>query len=173
MYAEKNHDSILSGIRGGQVFVTTGDLISELYLEIIDVDGDAAASIGGTVILSSPGDVDVRIRARDPEANNHNGDNPGVARIDLIAGHVTGLADDRSLDTNASTSVVKRFSRGDWTKDGEYLEMTYRLKVDRPLYVRVRGTNTDELEPAIDPPDESPWPDLWFYSNPVFVEIRH
>ena len=173
VYAEKNHDSILSGIRGGQVFVTTGDLISELYLEIIDVDGDAAASIGGTVILSSPGDVDVRIRARDPEANNHNGDNPGVARIDLIAGHVTGLADDRSLDTNASTSVVKRFSRGDWTKDGEYLEMTYRLKVDRPLYVRVRGTNTDELEPAIDPPDESPWPDLWFYSNPVFVEIRH
>jgi len=67
---------------------------------------------------------------------------------------------------------VKRFSHGDWKRDGEYLEMSYGLVVDRPLYVRVRGTNTGELEPAVDPPDENPWADLWFYSNPVFVDIR-
>ena len=173
VYAQKNHDSILSGIRGGEVFVTTGDLVSELYLDVVDVDGDeTAASIGGTVVLSAPGTVEVRIRARDPQAQNHNGDNPHVARIDLITGHVTAPAADRSLDTNESTAVVKRFSADDWRKDGEYLEMSHRLTVDRSLYIRVRGTNTDELEPAIDPPDENPWPDLWFYSNPVFVEIR-
>ena len=39
-------------------------------------------------------------------------------------------------------------------------------------YLRVRGTSTEELEPAPDPRGEDPWLDLWFYSNPVFVEIR-
>jgi hypothetical protein len=43
--------------------------------------------------------------------------------------------------------------------------------VETDLYARVRGTNTDEAEPL---PDgrESPWSDLWFYSNPVFVHLR-
>lgn len=173
VYATKDYDAILSAIRGGEVFVTTGDLISELYVDVFDVEGEATpASVGGTVTLSTPGSVEVRVRARDPDGQNHNGDNPVVARIDLIAGNVTGPADEPSLDTNPSTRVVKRFAPGDWRKQGEYLEMSHRLIVDGPVYVRVRGTNTEELEPDTDPPDEDPWPDLWFYSNPVFIEIR-
>jgi hypothetical protein len=48
--------------------------------------------------------------------------------------------------------------------------MSHTLGVSAPIYIRVRGTNTEELEPEVDPPDEDPWPDLWFYSNPIFVE---
>ena len=44
------------------------------------------------------------------------------------------------------------------------------LFISHSLYVRVRGTNTDELEPERDPPAENPWLDLWFYSNPVFIK---
>jgi hypothetical protein len=51
--------------------------------------------------------------------------------------------------------------------------MNHTVSVSAPLYVRVRGTNTNELEPIVDPPDENPWQDLWFYSNPVFIEIQH
>ena len=50
--------------------------------------------------------------------------------------------------------------------------MSHMLNVSGPVYIRVRGTNTNEAEPAVDPPDENPWADLWFYSNPVFVEIQ-
>ena len=39
-------------------------------------------------------------------------------------------------------------------------------------YVRVRGTSTDDLEPAMDGPEENPWRDLWFYSNPIFIEVE-
>ena len=39
-----------------------------------------------------------------------------------------------------------------------------------PMYLRVRGTNTDEMEPLADG-QEDPWSDLWFYSNPVFVDV--
>jgi hypothetical protein len=67
---------------------------------------------------------------------------------------------------------VRRFSASDWRRDGEILDMSHTVSVSGPVYIRVRGTNTNELEPNVDPPDEDPWPDLWFYSNPVFVEIR-
>ncbi|GAA4994075.1 hypothetical protein [Actinopolymorpha pittospori] len=42
--------------------------------------------------------------------------------------------------------------------------------VDDSMYVRVRGTNTDELEPQPDARGSNPWEDLWFYSNPIFIE---
>jgi hypothetical protein len=40
------------------------------------------------------------------------------------------------------------------------------------MYLRVRGTNTSEMEPELDPRGENPWQDLWFYSNPIFVEVN-
>ena len=51
-----------------------------------------------------------------------------------------------------------------------------RIELDMGLirrdgYIRLRGTNTNELEPAADPLGENPWDDLWFYTNPVFVEM--
>jgi hypothetical protein len=50
--------------------------------------------------------------------------------------------------------------------------MSQTISVSAPIYIRVRGTNTDALEPDVDPPDENPWPDLWFYSNPIFVDVQ-
>lgn len=172
--AKKDHASILESLRRGRIFVTTGDLISELSIDVTDVKGESvSAQVGGALTLSTPGEVAIRIRARDPHGTNHNGDSPGIARIDLIVGDVTGPSEDRSLNTNESTKVVKRFSASDWQRDGEILEMNHMISVSAPVYIRVRGTNTNELEPIVDPPDENPWQDLWFYSNPVFVEIRN
>jgi len=171
--AKKDHASILESLRRGRIFVTTGDLISELHVEVTDPKGESgSARVGGAITLQAPGDVEIRIRAREPRGNNHNGDSPEIARIDLIVGNVTGPNEDRSLATNESTKVVKRFSATDWHRDGEILDMKYTVSVSAPVYIRVRGTNTNELEPNVDPPDENPWQDLWFYSNPVFVDIH-
>lgn len=171
VFAEKTYDDILDGIRTGRVFVTTGDLVSELYVTVKAEGRDA--SIGGTVPVTGRADVTVTIRLRDPEPENHNGDNPQVERVDLIVGELTGPVADRSRDTNPTTNVAKRFSADDWTKEGEYLTMTHTLRdVHHSSYVRVRGTNTEALEPESDPLGEDPWTDLWFYSNPVFLEVR-
>lgn len=171
VFAEKTYDDILSGIRSGRVFVTTGDLVSELYVRA--EAGAEAASIGGTLPVSGRADVTVTIRLRDPEGANHHGDNPEVNRVDLIVGEITGPVADRSQDTNPTTRVVERFTADDWTREGEYLRMTHTLQeVHHSSYIRVRGTNTGEQEPEPDPPGEDPWSDLWFYSNPIFVEIR-
>ncbi|HEY9234402.1 MULTISPECIES: hypothetical protein [Phenylobacterium] len=50
--------------------------------------------------------------------------------------------------------------------------MRHTLKAaGRDLYLRVRGSSTDELEPQVDPAGEDPWSDLCFYSNPVFIQV--
>lgn len=175
--AARNHDDVLDGLRNGRVFVTTGDLISELDFTASTLRGRArAASVGGTLVVprvAGGGEVRVTIRLRDPRGPNHHDDAPRVARVDLIAGDVVGPATDRASDANPTTRVVKRFTQADWVQDGEILTMTHTFsRVDRPLYLRIRGTNTNELEPAPDARGENPWADLWFYSNPIFVEVR-
>ena len=85
VYALKNHASILGGLRLGRIFVTTGDLLSELHVEVVDPgDESRSARIGGTLLLTGAGRIQVRIRARNPGGANHNGDSPVVERIDLI-----------------------------------------------------------------------------------------
>jgi len=171
VFAEKSHDDILDGLRHGRVFVTTGDLVSELDVTA-SVNG-VDASIGGELSVSAGADVTVTVRVRDPQDPNSHGDKPTVARVDIITGDVGGILEDPTHDTNSTTRVVQRFTASDWARDGEYLTMTYVLEnVDQNGYVRVRGTNTAEPEPELDPRGEDPWSDLWFYSNPIFLSIR-
>jgi hypothetical protein len=83
------------------------------------------------------------------------------------------MLDDPAVDTNPSTHVAHRFTAADWQRDGDYVTLNWTLDdVGHDLYLRVRGTNTTELEPLPDPRGEDPWTDLWFYSNPVFVTVR-
>jgi hypothetical protein len=171
VYADKSHSEILAAIRAGRIFVTTGDLVSELYVSATSTTG-ATAEIGNSLHLDSGDDVLVTIRAKDPANENSHGDLPAVDHIDLIVGDITGVLKNANQGTHPSTRVARRFSESDWTRQGEFLTMTYRLEdVDRSFYLRVRGTNTEQLEPDPDPPGEDPWTDLWFYSNPIFVEI--
>ncbi|AMW06951.1 phosphoesterase [Gemmatimonas phototrophica] len=171
--AQHTHADILDGLRGGRIFVTTGDLIKELDVVAVAASGARAqAEIGGELSLPAGGDVRVTIRFRDPDTTNHHGDRPTVARVDLIIGEVTGPVSDRSADKNPSTRVVQRFTATDWQRRGEVVTVTYLLRnVSSSSYIRVRGTNTTELEPLPDQRGENPWSDLWFYSNPIFITV--
>jgi hypothetical protein len=63
--------------------------------------------------------------------------------------------------------------RADLKRQGDVFTATMTLPaVTRNMYLRVRGTSTGEIEPTMDPIGESPWTDLWFYSNPVFIEVE-
>ncbi len=171
--AEKNHASILDGIRNGRVFVTLGDLISELWVAAEVVGEGQSAGTGGAVDVPSGSDVLVTIRFRDPAGANHAGRMPEVRRVDLIIGEVHGPVDDPNADANPTTRVLQRFGPETWAVDGEYREAAFLIeRVDHDSYLRVRGTNGDEAEPLPDTPGEDPWTDLWFYSNPIFLQIR-
>lgn len=173
VWATRDHDGILEAIRGGRVFVTLGDLISERYVTARVEGGAAEAGIGGTLSVPAGTTVQVTIRFLDPETPNHGGDNPVVTRVDLITGRVGGRLADRTTDTNPTTRVAARFPSAQWQVDGTYRTITHHLpKVASDTYLRVRGTNGGEPEPEIDPIGENPWTDLWFYSNPIFIEVQ-
>jgi len=172
VFADRNYDSILEALRAGRVFVTTGDLVSELYVSVSTEAGDTAG-IGGTLQMRAGQLVTIVIRVRDPDDKNAHRDSPRVSRVDLIKGlhHEAKAEADRNM--NPSAGVIRRFSADDWSRDGEFLTMTMQLQeVDSDFYIRVRGTSTDQLEPEPDSPGENPWDDLWFYSNPVFVQVE-
>jgi hypothetical protein len=104
-------------------------------------------------------------------------------------------------DTNPSAKVAKTFGKSGWTVKSGWKVMTYRVKASKDMYFRLRGTNwmpgstnqtdaqgnplVDELD-YVDYPNpkdggatnvhgstpDNAWSDLWFYSNPVFVDVK-
>ena len=170
VHAVRSYPGILEGLRSGRIFAVAGDLISELSVEA--KAEEQTAGIGETLSVERGKNVSVTIRFRDPAAKNTHGDTPKVSRVDFIVGEVRGTSEDPNLNKNGYTRVVSRFTDKQWSRDGDVYTITTSVqRVERALYFRVRGTNTGDLEPAMDTPGEDPWSDLWFYSNPVFVEI--
>jgi hypothetical protein len=169
--AVRSYQGVLEGLRAGRMFAVAGDLISELNVHA--KAGDQTAGMGETLRAAKGQPIALTIQFRDPNANNAHGDNPRVARIDVIVGEVRGRSEDSSVDKNPTTRVVARFTGKEWTRDSDMNTITTKLpNLDANMYVRVRGTNTQDLEPPMDTRGESPWSDLWFYSNPVFIERR-
>ena len=95
-----------------------------------------------------------------------------MGRVDLIYGEVHGNKGFTSNNVNPTTEVIKRFYPSDRSRQGNYQVMTFELPASASAgYVRVRGTNrAEELEPQPDVKGENPWTDLWFYSNPVYID---
>lgn len=171
--AARTYGDVLDGLRNGRVFVTLGDLVSEVEVTAMTADGARRAEIGGQLQVAAGEDVTIIIRVRDPAGKNFGGHSPQVARIDLIQGDITGPVSDRTQDANPSTRLVQSFTPSSWAREGEMLSMVYQLRdVRSSSYVRLRGTSGAELEPQADPLGEDPWSDLWFYANPVFIAVK-
>jgi hypothetical protein len=170
VHAQRSYQGVLDGLRSGRIFAVAGDLINEL--DVTAKSGTRSAGIGGTLSVGRGRPVALTVRFRDPRAQNARGENPQVSRVDVIVGEIHGAVADRNSDRNPSTKVVARFTEKQWARDGEVITINTTLpRTERSIYVRVRGTNTQDLEPPMDVQGENPWADLWFYSNPVFVEI--
>ncbi len=158
--------------------------------------GQNHATMGETLRVTQGDRITVRIRFKSP-ALNRNGDVPTVQHVQLIAGEVTGRLVPGSLEyttqgTNPTTAVVATFDPTTWsvTADG-YTDCSFEVRdVRKDMYFRVRGNNlapgtafeTDaEGNPLFDnlvhsglgiDGAEEAWADLWFYSNPVFVDVE-
>ena len=170
VHARKTYDDVLDGLRGGRIFAVAGDLVTKL--DVVVAASTGTARVGETLHIAANEQVDVTIRFLDPDTPNESGDDPKVHRVDLILGDVRGPAADPNTDTNDTTRVVERFTEEVWSKNGEVYSVETTLPaVDRDVYIRVRGTNTADAEPLMDEPGEDPWADLWFYSNPIFIDV--
>ena len=165
VWARHEAGDILDGMREGRMFAVTGDLIDAMELTVHAARGaDQSAGMGGTLVLPAGGMMRVELRVRQPAQANFNGQRPVLDHIELVVGSGGG-------DHCEPQTVVKRFGPGDWKSEGQWRSMSWELPAPRQGgFVRARGTNTSEISPLADIPGEDPWQDLWFYSNPVFIE---
>jgi hypothetical protein len=173
-----SYKAVMDGIRAGRVWVDHGGLISGLDARLSG--GGNWATLGGTLSVKRGREVTLTLDIALANGPNWAQFVPTLARVDVIQGDVTGAVSDRDTMTTPGTKVVKSFEVGRSTGT---VRLTYSLgKVDRPVYVRLRGTDgnrsavglngaaVDPAGPAIDVVgDADPWKDLWFYSNPVWV----
>jgi hypothetical protein len=166
VFAEPTYDDIFDGLKRGRVFVTAGDLVTQLDVSAAAAGGEA--QMGGTLQVERGSTVKVVIRFRVPARAK---EGQRLARVDLIVGDVYGSTGPRK-DRNESTRVASRFAPSEWSARGEDYVIETTLPALRNMYLRVRGTSSNEQEPSMDAIGESPWSDLWFYSNPVFIDVR-
>jgi hypothetical protein len=167
VWARHEAEDILDGMREGRMFAVTGDLIDALELTVTAVgDEGRAATMGGTLVLPAKARMRVVLRVRQP-AQNSQGQVPALDHIELIVGTRRQPSDGRG----EPKMEVKRFSPDEWKSDGRWRTVSWELAMPKHGgFVRARGTNSSEAEPLADVRGEDPWQDLWFYSNPVFVE---
>ncbi|MCZ4608502.1 PHP domain-containing protein, partial [Streptomyces sp. Lzd4kr] len=173
-----SYAAVMEGIRAGRIWVDHGQLLGALDVRVSG--GHRWATLGGALHVRKGTDVTLTVDVAMAGGPNWAGFVPKLARVDVIQGDVTGPVADKDTFSAPTAKVVKSY---EVNKSSGTVRLTYDLgRVDRPVYVRVRGTDgnrgavgamgaaVDPAGPAIDVVgDADPWRDLWFYSNPVWV----
>lgn len=165
VWARRDAGDILDGLREGRMFAVTGDLIDALELTVRGSDhGGRTAGLGGTLALPTGARMRIELRVRQPATPNAHGEHPALSGMELIVGSPG--------DHGMPVMQTRRWRADQWHRDGDWLAVTWDLPVPaRGAFVRARGTSSGEATPLADVPGEDPWQDLWFHSNPVFVDV--
>lgn len=163
--------SAMQALRDGRIWVDHGQLIDGLEVSV----GEQRATLGELAVARRGDDVELRVRIALADRDNHHGQRPRLRRVDVIAGPVTGPVADRDTRQAPRTEVVASFEVD--RASGEVVLRHRFERVEQPFYLRLRGTDGNvsapgSIEPREDRPgDADPWEDLWFYTNPVFVDV--
>ncbi|MBB3677030.1 PHP domain-containing protein [Modestobacter versicolor] len=173
----RTYVDLMKALQSGKVIAVHGRLIDGLFLRVRgSKNGDArGVTLGGRTWVRRGGDVEVQMVVQLAGGENAVGDRPRVAKVDLISGPVTGAAGDKDTFTAPQTKVVKTFEVSRNARNLATFTHTFK-NVQQPFYVRVRGSDGKQLDSAGNPlidvvTDADPWQDLWFYANPVFVDV--
>ncbi|GAA2364434.1 histidinol-phosphatase [Catellatospora methionotrophica] len=160
--------AVMRALRDGRVWVDHGHLVDAVAVSV------GSATLGEVATVDRGDGIDADITVTLASRDNANGDRPRLRRVDVIAGPVTGRAAPDAR-TAPGTRVVGSY---DVDEAGGTVTLRHRFgDVREPFYVRLRGTDgnvsaRDSIEPRPDPSgDADPWRDLWFYTNPVFVDV--
>ena len=173
--ATRSYVDVMRALQAGKIVAVHGRIIEGLDVRVRSTDDAQGVTLGGRSWVRKGGTVTVDIAVEVAGAANASGMVPKLAHVDLIAGPVTGPNSDRDSLTAPETRVVKTFE----VRGGVH-RVTFQhtfTNVDRPFYVRLRGSDGKQLDSAGNPlidvvGDANPWEDLWFYANPVFVDVR-
>jgi hypothetical protein len=181
-----SYKAVIDGLRAGRVWVDHGRLIKNLDARV-RVSGDRRPStgtpLGGVLQVRRGTSTELVLEIDLQDVPNWAGFLPSLKRVDVIVGTVTGPVADKDTYTTPNTRVVKSF---EVSKTSGKITFSHPLgRLDKPFYLRVRGTDGNRTQPGllgagVDPygpqldvvGSADPWGDLWFYTNPIWVLPR-
>ena len=184
----KDYYSVVKGMRSGNVFVVENNLITDLSFKV--VANEKEATMGQSLEVAANSKIKILIKYVSPQKEAF-GKNLSVDHVDLICGEVDGLIEPASEyyhnPNNSTTRIEKQFNKSQFGVEGNYYYVEHEIAIQKPMYFRLRGTNvpvntpgeTDEQGNPLNDNlagennDEKALTDLWFYSNPVFIEIKN
>ena len=198
-YVSKKNDAqaLMDGMRSGNRFIVTGDLLTGLKFKIGNaMMGQTFKTDKNKINI----EIELLDPDAPNFNTYSDYTNPKLDHIDLIAGQVSGIippsSPDYSKDSVSTTKVIARFDATGGVKDANDLEslkwtdsgngwkkISFQTEINGKMYFRLRGTNLALNTPGDLDGEGNPLPDiaeenneakafsdLWFYSNPVFVE---
>jgi hypothetical protein len=169
-----SRQAVIEGMRSGRAFVVQGDLIDRLSFSVHQ--DDQSAEMGGTLAMDGDGDIGVTVTYRTP-TENHNGEQPAVNHIAVIAGTVGPRAEPRSAayyrDTHPEANVVKLLHHADGTAlpDGWTRHEFTLGAVDSAMYLRLRGSSHGVHEPPYTGANGDPLPDVLAFNAWILEQI--
>jgi hypothetical protein len=171
--AFNSYNGIMAALKSGNIIVTHGGLISGADIQVYSDSDKRGVTTGGRTYAKKGDNVTAVITVSLAMIANGSGSIPKLKNVQLISGPVTGPVTDQDTMFAPQTSIIKNFEI-----TGTNLTFTYTFKnVQRPFYLRYRGNNginldKDGLNPKMDVLGNSnPWDDLWFYTNPIFINV--
>jgi hypothetical protein len=134
-----SYAAVMDGIRAGRVWVDHGQLVDAVDVRV--TGGGRWATLGGALHVRKGTKVTLSVDVTPAGGPNWAGFVPELARVDVIQGDVTGPVADRDTFTAPTAKVVKAY---DVSKATGAVRLTFDLgRVDKPGYVRLRGTDGD------------------------------
>jgi hypothetical protein len=173
-----SYQAVMDGLRAGRVWVSHGGIITAIDVTVRS--RGESVTLGGVLTPRRGSTVDLEIVIDLANTPNWAQFVPKLARVDVIAGEVTGPVSDKDVFAAPKTKVVKSF---EVNKSTGQVTLTFSFgAADQPYYLRLRGTDGNRSQvgqggAAVDPAgpamdvlgDADPWKDLWFYTNPIWV----
>ncbi len=175
---------VMEGLRAGRVWVDHGQLIDGIEVRLVGRSGGGSgATLGGRVRARRGQPLHLLVTITTASRPNYHGELPKLAHVDVIKGVVRGPAADRDSWRAPDTRVVRSFDVGGRT--GTYTLRIPVGPVTEPCYLRLRGSDGRRHGPGLlggdidphgpiahTPGDGDPWLDIWFYTNPIFIDVE-
>jgi hypothetical protein len=164
----------MKALQSGLILTTHGGLIDGADIRVSTSDDPQGVTTGGRTFEKKGGTVTATITIDLASRANYAGFIPLLKKVDLISGPITGPVTDQQTMFAPNTKVEKTF---EVSQTSGQVVFTYTYKnVGSSFYLRYRGSDgkilaANGVDPAMDVvADADPWKDLWFYTNPVFID---
>ena len=170
----RSYVTLMKAMKAGLILTTHGGIIDGADIRVTTSDDVRGVTTGGRTFVTKGGSVTATITIDLASRPNYGGFIPQLKKVDLISGPITGPVTDQQTMFAPSTKVEKTF---EIKQTSGQVVLTYTYKnVGNSFYLRYRGSDGKKLAAnGVDPMmdvlgDSDPWTDLWFYSNPVFID---